>query len=131
MSLLFTSLASVITVIGKNQNRRSMMGLTSHLSCVYDTFSSYRVSFSLMTIMTVMVLVMGYLVRALFHFPLEILLVVSVEYFPVVASVKYFQLTESQNPLVMAVEYFPLVVSVEYFQLVESENYFELVESQN
>ena len=28
-----------------SQNRRSMMGLTSHISCVYDAFSSYCVSF--------------------------------------------------------------------------------------
>ena len=30
-----------------NQNRRSVMGLTIHLSCVYNAFSSCRVSFSL------------------------------------------------------------------------------------
>ena len=79
------------------------MGLMSHLSCVYDTFSSYRVSFSSMTILTMMVLGPGHLVRALFHFSLKILLVMSV----------------AKNQLVVSVDYFPLVVSVEYFQLTE------------
>ena len=31
----------------KNQNRLLIMGLTSHISCISDAFSSYRVSFSL------------------------------------------------------------------------------------
>ena len=75
------------------------MGLMSHLSCHSDTYSSYCVSFYFMTSLTMMVLGPGYLVRALFHFPLKILLVMSVEY----------------CPLVMSVEYFKLVVSVEYF----------------
>ena len=53
------------------------MGMPSHLSYAYDTFSSYRVSFSLISIMTkmslmtsltMMVLGPGYLVRALFLF---------------------------------------------------------------
>ena len=81
-----------------------MMGLTSHLSCVFDVFSSYRVSFSLMTSLTMMVLGPGHLVRALFHFPLKILLVVSV----------------AQNPLVMSVDHFDLVESLKYLDLVES-----------
>ena len=81
------------------------MRMMSCLSCVSDTFSSYRVSFSLMTILTMMVLVPGHLVRALFHFPLKscwscqfnivrwlcqfniFLLVLSVEYFLLVMSV--------------------------------------------
>ena len=61
-----------------NQNRRSMMGLTSHLSCVYDAFFSYRVSFYLMTSLIMMGLEPVHLVRALFHFPLKIPLVLSV-----------------------------------------------------
>ena len=52
-----------------------------------------------------MVLGPGHLVHALFHFPLKILLVVSVEYFLLVVSVEYFQLIKSQNPLVVSVEY--------------------------
>ena len=56
----------------------------------------------------------GHLVRALFHFPLKIPLVVSVEIFPLVMSVEYFQEIESQNMLVVSVEYFLLVMSVEY-----------------
>ena len=72
-----------------NQNFRSMMGLTSHISCVYDTFSSYHVSFSLTTSLTMMGLSPGHLVCALFHIPLRIPLVVSVEYFLLVVSVEY------------------------------------------
>ena len=65
MFLLFALLASVITVIRKNHNRRLKMGLTSHLSDAYDAFSSYCVSsslllsmmkMSLMTSLTMMVL---------------------------------------------------------------------------
>ena len=62
--------------------------------------------FSLMKILQMMVMGPGHLVRALFHFPLKNLLVVTVEYFP----------------LVVSVEYFPLFMSVEYLKLVESEN---------
>ena len=83
-----------------------MMGLTSHISCLSDVFSSYCVSFSLMTSLKMMVMGPGHLVRALFHFPLKIPLVVSVEY----------------SPLVVSVEYLPLVVSVEYYKWVKSEN---------
>ena len=50
------------------QNRCLVMGLTNHLSCVYDDFSSYRVSFSLMMGLTIMILGPGHLVRAVFHF---------------------------------------------------------------
>ena len=57
-----------------------MIGLTSDLSCLSDTFSSYHVYFSLMMILTMMVLGLGHLIRALFHFSMEILLVVSVKY---------------------------------------------------
>ena len=81
------------------------MSLTSHLSNIYDDFSSYRVSFILMTSLTTMVLDPGHLIGALFHFPLKILLVMSVEYFPLVASVEYFQLIESLNLLVVSIEY--------------------------
>ena len=54
------------------------MGLTNHLYCVYDNFSSYRVSFSSMTSLEMMDLGLVHLVRALFHFDLKIMLVVSV-----------------------------------------------------
>ena len=67
------------------------MGLMSHPSCVYDAFSSCRVSFSLMTSLTLMGLDPGHLVYALFHF-LEIPLVVSVAQIPLVMSVEYFLL---------------------------------------
>ena len=65
----------------KNQNRISKMGPTSHLSHAYNAFSSYRVSFSLISNMTKMSLMMSltimvldpclllnlvYLIRALF-----------------------------------------------------------------
>ena len=104
---------------------RTEMGLTSYLSCFYNAFYSYRVSFSLMTILTMiyvmtsltmMVLGLGYLVRALFHF-LKIMLVVSEEYFHLVESLEYFDLVES-------LEYFDMVESFEYFDLVESFEYF-------
>ena len=83
-------------------NYCSKMGLTSHLSCFYNTFSFYRVSFSLMTIrimiysmtiMAMMVLVPGSLVHALFNFlkfrwscQWTIFLVASMEYFLLVES---------------------------------------------
>ena len=68
------------------------MGQTSHISCISDAFFSYRVYFyliyqkfyhstnyiSLMMIMKMMGLDPGPLVRAIFHFALEIPLVVSV-----------------------------------------------------
>ena len=87
------------------------MGLTSHLSCVYDDFSSYRVSFSLMTSLTMMGLGPDHLVRALFHFHLKNPLVVSVAQLgKLVDSQKYFpKLVESQK-------YFP--------KLVKSQKYF-------
>ena len=58
-------------------NRCSKIGMMSHLSCFYDTFSFYFVSFSLMksltmiysmTNPTMIVLGPGYLARALFTF---------------------------------------------------------------
>ena len=67
-----------------------MMGLTSHLSCVYDAFSSYHIYFSSMMSLTMMVLSWGHLVGALFHSTLKILLRVSVAQNPLVASVEYF-----------------------------------------
>ena len=90
-----------------NQNRRLTMGLMSHLSCVYYNFSSYHVSFSLMTSLTMIGLGPGHLVRALSYY-LKILLVVWVEYFQLVESQKCFQLVESQK----------------YFQVVESQKYY-------
>ena len=78
------------------------MGLTSHISCFYNDFSSYRVSFSLVVSVAMMVLGLGYLVRVLFN------------------SLKI--------PLVVSVDYFHLVESLEYFDLVESIEYFDLVE---
>ena len=62
-----------------------MMGLTSHISFVYDNFSSRRVSFSSMMSLTMMILGLGLLVHALFIFALSIPLVVSEaeDHFPV------------------------------------------------
>ena len=86
------------------------MGLMSHISYAYDDFSSYRVSYflisslaniSLMTSMTMMVLGLGlpenlvYLVRAFFYF-LKFLLIVFMD----------FQLMESKNPVVVSVKYY-------------------------
>ena len=76
------------------------MGITNHIFCVYNAFSSCSVSLYLMMSLTMMGLGPGYMVRDLFHFLLEILLVVSVEYFLLVVSVEYF-------PLVVSVKYFP------------------------
>ena len=72
-----------------------------------------------MTSLTMMVLVLGYLVRALFRF-LKILSVVAVDYFHLVEPLEY---------LVESLEYFYLVNSMEYSYLVESFEYFDLVES--
>ena len=89
-------------------NRWSKMGLMSHLSCDYDAFSFYRVYFSLMrslrmislmTSLTMMVLGLGYLVRALFHF-LKIPLVVSLDYFYLVESLEYLHLFQYWNILI-------------------------------
>ena len=70
-----------------NQNCRLTMGLMSHLSYAYDDFDFYRVSFSLVASLTMMVLGPGHLVRALFRFPLNILLVMTVAQNPLVVSV--------------------------------------------
>ena len=105
-----------------NQNRLSMMRLTSHLSSVYDAFSSCCVSSSLMTSLSMMVMRPGDMVRALFHLPLKIPLVVWVAQNPLVMWV-------AQNPLVVSVEYFQLVASVEYFLLVVSVDYFPFIVS--
>ena len=61
-----------------NQNHHPVMGVTSHISCVYDAFSSYHVSFSLMMSLPMMVLCPGHIVYALFHSLLAITSVVSV-----------------------------------------------------
>ena len=53
------------------------MGLTNH-RFFGDAFYFYRVSFSLMMSLTMMGLGPGHLVRALFHFAMEILLAVLV-----------------------------------------------------
>ena len=98
------------------------MGLTNHLSCLSDAFSFYSVYFPLMTIMTMTILGPRHMVSSLFHFSLQIPLLVSVEYFPSVVSVKYI-------PMVVSVEKFPLVVSVENFPLVVSVEYFPLAVS--
>ena len=55
-----------------------MMAMTIHLSCIYDTFSSYRVYFSLMKSLAMIGLGLGHLVESLFHFALAITLVMSV-----------------------------------------------------
>ena len=88
------------------------MGLTSHILCVYNDFSSYRVSFSLMMSLTMMGLGPGHLVRALFHFHLKNPLVVSVSQLgKLVKSQKYFpKLVESQKcfpKLFESQKYFP------------------------
>ena len=106
------------------------MVLTSNPSCFYDDFSFYCVYFSLMTNLMMMVLGPGHLVRAIFHFSLKILLVISVDYFHLVESLEYFHLVESlvYFHLVELMEYFDLVESMEFFDLVKSFEYF-LVES--
>ena len=76
------------------------MGLASHILCVYDPFSSYHVSFSLMMILPMMVLCPGHLVRALFH---EITSVVSVAEIMLVVS-------GAEIPLVVYVTEILLVV---------------------
>ena len=94
----------------KNQNICSKMGLTSHLFDAYEAFSSYCVSFSLMTSLTkvllmkiLMMIVLGpgllenldYLVHALVYFS-KILSIIFVD----------CHIMESQNPFVVSVEYF-------------------------
>ena len=54
-----------------NHNCRSMMGLTNHLSWVYDILSSYHVFFSLMTSLKMMGLGLAHMVRGFFHFALK------------------------------------------------------------
>ena len=84
------------------------MGLTSHISDAYDTFSSYPVSFSLISSVTKMSLMMSLMMMVLSlgltlnlvylfcaHF-LKFLLIVFVD----------CHVTESQNTFVMSVEYF-------------------------
>ena len=79
-----------------------MMGLTSHISCFHNTFSSYRISFSFMTSLKIMVLGPGHLVRAIFH---------SLTY-PLVVSVAkiLFVLSVAQITLVVSVAKIMLVV---------------------
>ena len=79
----------------KNQDRSSNISLASHLSDAYDNFSSYHVSCSFMTSMTMMGLGLVYLAPAIFLFlnnplvmsPDKISFVVSVAQIPLVASV--------------------------------------------
>ena len=117
-----------------SQNCRLKMGLTSHISFFNDAFSFYRVSSYSMTILTMIssmtslkMMVLGpvYLVRALFHF-LKNPVVVSVDYFHLVESLEYFHLVQSleYSHLVESMKYFHLVKSMEYFDLVESSEYF-------
>ena len=54
------------------------MGLKSHISCISNAFSSYRVYFSLKMSLTMMGLDPIHIVRALFNSTLEIPLVMSV-----------------------------------------------------
>ena len=49
MFLIVALLASLMNGYGKNQSRRSKMGLTSHLSDAYNAFSSSCASFSLLS----------------------------------------------------------------------------------
>ena len=100
---MVASLASVMTVIRKNQSRRSKMGLTSHISDAYDAFSSSCFSYSLllspmkMSLTNLRMEVQGpgsLLVRAFLHV-LNYLLIVLVD----------CHLIESQYTLVVSVEY--------------------------
>ena len=61
-----------------------MMGLPSHLYCIYNNFSSYSVSFSSMSSLKMIGMGPVHLVYPLFHFVLAIMLVVSVaeDHFP-------------------------------------------------
>ena len=61
-----------------NHNRRSMMGLTSHISFTSDVFSYYRVYFASVKNLKMMGLGPVFLVRLFFRFALAIILVVSV-----------------------------------------------------
>ena len=125
-----------------NQNRLSMMGLTSYRSCISDTFSSYRISFSSMTSLTMTSLGLVHLVHAFFHFPLEIPLVVSVaEDLPFLIWLESSQLVKWWNALLHfamvkwwnAIFYFAVVkwwnaifrfVMVKWYpKLVESQKY--------
>ena len=81
-----------------NQNCSLMMGMTCHISCLSHATSYYCISFSLMTILMIMVQGLGHLVRTLYLLLLKFLLVVSA----------------SQILLFVRVEYFPIVVSMEY-----------------
>ena len=56
-----------------------MIGLTIHLSFNSDALTSYCVYFSSTTSLMMMGLGLGHLVHAIFHFFLEIQLVVSME----------------------------------------------------
>ena len=81
MALIFMSIASVISVIG----RFIFLVFTT---LFFNHFFSLMMSLKMissMRIPTMMVLGQGYLVNALFHF-LKILLVVSVDYFHLVKS---------------------------------------------
>ena len=80
-----------------------MMGLTSHLFCVYDALSSYCVYFSLMMSLTMMGLGLGHLVHALFHFPLKILFVVSVAQILSVVSMAQIMLVVSAAKILLVV----------------------------
>ena len=60
--------SSYVACVCNHCCQTNQMVLTSHLSCVYDDFSSYCVYFSLMASLTMMGLVPAHLVRALIHF---------------------------------------------------------------
>ena len=84
------------------------MRLMSHISDAYNDFSSYRVSFSLissltrmslMTSLTMMVLGPGLPLNLVYLLPAHFLKVMLIAFVDC-------HVTESQNPIVMSVEYF-------------------------
>ena len=104
MFLIVASLASIMTVISKNQSRRSKMGLTIHLSDAYDAFYSSCFSFPLLlSLMTMsptnqMMKVQGPGSLTVHTF-LHVLNYQLIESFDCC-------LVESQNSLLVSVEYF-------------------------
>ena len=84
------------------------MGLTSHLSDAYDAFSSYRVSFSLISSLTKMSLMKSLMMMVLGP-GLRLILVYLIHAhflkFPLIVFVD-FHVMDPQNPFVVSVEYF-------------------------
>ena len=99
---------------------RMMLCLISYLFCVYDEFSSYSDSFSLMMSLTIMILGPGYLVRAIFHY-LKIPLVMSVDYFHLVESLENFLTTAYKSKIIrFKMDEDPLQCRIYFLIFVES-----------